>query len=88
MNASIFAKSMSKSNYYLKGLNGLRFFAACAVIITHLELLKGQLGIPCIWSNPLIQELGPLGVNFFFVLSGFLITYLLFVEKEKNNFIR
>ena len=33
------------------------------------------------------SQAGSLGVNFFFVLSGFLITYLLLAEqKEKNNF--
>lgn len=34
--------------------------------------------------NRFIME-GHLGVNLFFVLSGFLITYLLFVEKNKNG---
>jgi len=35
-----------KSQYsvYLPGLNAMRFFAAFLVIVTHIELLKGQLG--------------------------------------------
>lgn len=66
----------------------MRFFAALAVVITHVELLKGQYGKPNLWqSNKLIFELGALGVVFFFVLSGFLITYLLLEEKTTTNTI-
>lgn len=70
---------------YFKGLNGLRFFAALAVIITHIELLKGFEGLVSYWKNPLFFNLGSLGVYFFFVLSGFLITYLLLTEKKRYN---
>lgn len=63
-------------------INALRFVAAFAVIITHIELIKGAFGYKDIWKNPIIFNLGGLGVYFFFVLSGFLITYLLLVEKE------
>ena len=69
---------MKQNNLYLPGLNGLRFFAAFAVIITHLELIKMYKGLPHLWSNPNIAELGALGVIFFFVLSGFLITFLMY----------
>jgi len=34
------------------------------------------------WAQPIFAEAGPLGVVFFFVLSGFLITYLLLAEKQ------
>ncbi|HWY10875.1 MAG TPA: acyltransferase [Bacteroidia bacterium] len=68
---------------YFSGLNGLRFFAAIAVVITHIELIKYQSGFSEIWkNNKLVFELGSLGVIFFFVLSGFLITYLLLKEKS------
>ena len=39
------------------------------------------------WKNPVIFNLGGLGVFFFFVLSGFLITYLLLAEKEYTKTI-
>jgi peptidoglycan/LPS O-acetylase OafA/YrhL len=48
-----------------------------------VELLKGSFGLKHYWNEPMIFNLGGLGVYFFFVLSGFLITYLLLKEKEK-----
>lgn len=74
---------MEKKKVYLPGLHGLRFIAAALVIITHVELFKARWGLPNFYSYKLISDFGTIGVNFFFVLSGFLITYLLFKEKEK-----
>ena len=78
----------SQDSVYLPGLNALRFFAAFLVIVTHIELLKGQLGFST--SLKFLEQfnLGGLGVYFFFVLSGFLITYLLIHEKEKTGTIK
>jgi peptidoglycan/LPS O-acetylase OafA/YrhL len=92
---------------YFPGLNALRFFAAFAVVITHVELMRKMLGFSSGWRelphsaanaaaviasddryswwHPIFAEAGPLGVIFFFVLSGFLITYLLFVEREQSG---
>ena len=80
---------VEKQNHiYFKGLNALRFFAALAVIITHVELIKGQMSCQSLYfKSKLIMELGELGVVFFFVLSGFLITYLLLSEKEQSGSI-
>lgn len=78
----------NNEHIYFSGLNGLRFFAALAVVITHIELLKNQFLCDNLWrSNKLIFEAGPLGVVFFFVLSGFLITYLLLMEKSVTGTI-
>ncbi|MBP7808072.1 MAG: acyltransferase [Bacteroidia bacterium] len=77
-----------EEHIYFRGLNGLRFFAAIAVVITHIELIKSQSGFSTIWNdNMLVFELGSLGVIFFFVLSGFLITYLLMQEKAVKQTI-
>lgn len=71
------------NNIFFPGLNGLRFFSALAVVITHIELTKDKFGFENYWDNILIHNLGIIGVSFFFVLSGFLITYLMLVEKSK-----
>lgn len=66
---------------YFKNLNGFRFLAAALVIITHIELFKRRIGLENVWANPFVFESGSAGVDFFFVLSGFLISYLLLTEK-------
>jgi len=85
-NSEKFQMTQEKSVFF-PGINGLRFFAALAVIITHTELMKGVFGYEYYWNNPFIFNLGGLGVYFFFVLSGFLITFLLLREKEKQQTI-
>ena len=71
---------------YFPSLNGLRFIAASLVIIYHIEQLKSMWGLPNWWrANPFISEIGGLGVTLFFVLSGFLITYLLLIESRQNS---
>ncbi len=81
-------KMKTEEKIFFSGINGLRFFAALAVIITHIELLKGSFEFKSYWKNPIIFNLGGLGVYFFFVLSGFLITFLLLSEKQKFNTIK
>ncbi len=66
------------------GLNGLRFIAALLVIIDHTELFKSYLGMPTLWANSYSAYLGAFGVSIFFVLSGFLITYLLLEEQKEG----
>jgi peptidoglycan/LPS O-acetylase OafA/YrhL len=72
---------------YFKNLNALRFFAATAVILHHVEQYKFWAKIPSIWGNTTIDALGQKAVSFFFVLSGFLITYLLMEENRKTSVI-
>lgn len=72
-----------KERIYLPNLNGIRFFAAFMVIISHLELNKSYFNLAN--NFQIVKHLGVLGVTLFFVLSGFLITYLLIKEKEKET---
>jgi peptidoglycan/LPS O-acetylase OafA/YrhL len=71
---------MIKEKLYFNNLNGLRFFAALMVIICHIELKKKYFLLPNL--REILRHLGELGVDLFFVLSGFLITILLLKEKE------
>jgi len=75
-------KQAEQTKVYFPSLNGLRFLAAMLVVFSHVELLKEYHGYRNLASHPAIYELGRLGVTFFFVLSGFLITYLLLTEKK------
>jgi len=72
-------------NIYFPGLNGLRFIAASLVIFHHVEQYKFWAGFSNAWGNPVIDSLGHMSVSFFFVLSGFLITYLLLAENQKKG---
>ncbi len=71
----------SPKKRYFPNLNGIRCIAAFLVVFHHIEQAKYALGIPNIYDTAIIQHAGRLGVGLFFVLSGFLITYLLLQEK-------
>jgi peptidoglycan/LPS O-acetylase OafA/YrhL len=72
---------------YLTGLNVLRIYAAVSVVFYHVmkqwpELRRQD------WPAPWLEHLwldGHSAVNLFFVLSGFLITYLLLLEKREQG---
>lgn len=68
---------------FYKNLNSIRFIAASLVIVHHIEQLKFLNGLDNFSGKSIIFLFGKLGVNIFFVLSGFLITSLLLIEKEK-----
>jgi peptidoglycan/LPS O-acetylase OafA/YrhL len=73
---------------YFENLDGLRAIAAIAVIMTHLSYFiqaKTSLGTLVKGVISIGGMGGKLGVIFFFILSGFLITYLLFEEREKKG---
>ncbi len=80
----------NKGSIYFPGLNSLRFLAASAVVFHHVEQYKSWKGQPNIWgtNGPLgifIDAIGHEAVSLFFVLSGFLITYLLLAEVAKTG---
>lgn len=81
-------QSMSASaKTFFPNLDALRFFAFFAVFVNHAATSLGYK------SKSIFVELfkykylsnGDLGVSFFFVLSGFLITYLLLHEKQDQG---
>jgi len=57
----------------LEGLTALRFFAAFHVILFHLYV-EGVLAVGPWWYRN-FASIGYVGVNFFFVLSGFILVY-------------
>jgi peptidoglycan/LPS O-acetylase OafA/YrhL len=69
---------------YFPGLNALRFFAASLVVIHHAETIRLKFNLPNLKHFSFFQN-GMLAVSFFFVLSGFLITFLLISEIERTK---
>jgi peptidoglycan/LPS O-acetylase OafA/YrhL len=69
----------SQSITHFKGFHALRFFAALMVVFHHAESLRKDHGLDHLKAFSFFNN-GDSAVTFFFVLSGFLITYLL--EKE------
>jgi peptidoglycan/LPS O-acetylase OafA/YrhL len=76
---------MSTKKIYFPGLNGIRFIAVFLVILDHLELFKSYFKLRTLWPGSFSSHLGQLGVTVFFVLSGYLITYLLLEEKKESG---
>jgi peptidoglycan/LPS O-acetylase OafA/YrhL len=64
---------------HFQSIDALRFFAFLKVYLLHIPL---DTKFP---NFSLIKSGGGIGVSFFFVLSGFLITYLFFLEKASAN---
>lgn len=71
---------------FFEGLNALRFFAAFFVVMHHAETIKKKNGLFDFEWLGLFRN-GGNAVIFFFVLSGFLITYLLLQENSKTGII-
>jgi peptidoglycan/LPS O-acetylase OafA/YrhL len=74
----------NQERVYFKGIDGLRAIGSLTVVFGHIELTKSDFSIPNLLHIPYYKYTsGHLGVVLFFVLSGFLITYLLMEEKQK-----
>ena len=79
---------MSNPKVYFKNLDSIRFIAASMVFVAHAISPSYQY-LPIkntVWER-LLNTIsnGGTGVSIFFVLSGFLITYLLINEHELNG---
>ena len=75
---------MSQIPLHFKGLNALRFFAALFIIIYHTT---GGFHDTMSPTYKLFFQNLVIGVDFFFLISGFLIIYLLLVEKQNTGSI-
>lgn len=73
---------------HFEGLDALRFFAAMAVVFHHIVQFQTIYRQDTWWGLNLLSQGGLQGVLLFFVLSGFLITYLLLVEIHSKATIR
>jgi peptidoglycan/LPS O-acetylase OafA/YrhL len=69
---------------HLHGLDGLRGVACIAVFVDHVEQYAEWLSMPHGYG-PSLQALGRQGVELFFVLSGYLITYRMLREREATG---
>src|SRR5882762_4875863 len=56
----------------LSGLTGIRFYAALPVYLAHVTMIPGMEGLS---GGSLFFDVGVGSVTFFFVLSGFILTY-------------
>jgi peptidoglycan/LPS O-acetylase OafA/YrhL len=74
---------------YLPGINGLRGIAAMLVVIHHVTkgLSRYKIAIPKWIDIAFTRNAGSDAVTIFFVISGFLITYLLLAETKLNGAI-
>jgi peptidoglycan/LPS O-acetylase OafA/YrhL len=76
---------------YLKGVNGLRSIFLIPVVLVHLIMHFDEYGLdPNILGNTIEERklgMAVYGLGVFFGISGFLITYLLRIERGMRNTI-
>src|SRR6218665_2013482 len=78
---------MQQTKVFFPNLDGFRFLAFFAVFVNHALACLGYRnsnGVFVFLHDRFLTS-GGLGVSLFFVLSGFLITFLLLKEKELNG---
>ena len=75
----------TEASLYIPGLNGIRAIAALIVLFCHIDQFSYKFGSSNIgfWTFGMAAH----GVTIFFTLSGFLITYLLLLERQKGIII-
>src|SRR6478672_8841464 len=83
------AGELPQKRVFFENLDGLRFFCVLSVFLFHSFYSENKQITDHTLYHFVKSDLfgnGNLGVNFFFVLSGFLITFLLIEEKKlKGN---
>ena len=63
----------------------LRFIAALAIVVHHIEQYRDEMLLPSHWNNPIVHNLGHIAVTFFFVLSGFLVANSLIRQRDNGS---
>ncbi|GAA4273440.1 acyltransferase [Aquimarina gracilis] len=77
---------MSRGVTKIKVLDGLRGYAALMIVLAHIPQISDT-SIGYLFKQAILaSKMGYLGVDIFFVLSGFLITRILIMEKKENIF--
>lgn len=71
---------------HLPLLDGVRGAAILLVMVFHMSLLSGERGVDGIVRS--ISSAGWCGVDLFFVLSGFLITGILYDTREDSSYFK
>ena len=74
---------MSERLSALSALTSLRFFAALMVYFRHLFFFKGHVVLGSLYVTYLAE--GYIGVTFFFLLSGFILTYNYYERFQEVN---
>jgi peptidoglycan/LPS O-acetylase OafA/YrhL len=78
------------AHIHFPGLDALRFYAAMSVVVIHTATNFGDLRLRSS-KIPLLDALAldaQSAVSLFFVLSGFLITYLLLTEHSRTGTVQ
>jgi len=79
-------ETLNKKSIYFPSLNGIRFIAAVLVFLHHfvaIDYVRKNIGFSM--EGSFLSPMGGTGVTLFFVLSGYLITYLLLTEYKIEN---
>jgi peptidoglycan/LPS O-acetylase OafA/YrhL len=66
----------------IPSLDGLRALAILLVLFAHAHQTRGSPDVPALYA---LGRRGAMGVDVFFVISGFLITTLMFREKDRTG---
>lgn len=76
---------MGTLSKFFPNLNSFRGIAALMVVFSHIEYQKPGLNFTPLYSIYIQSAIGAIGVTCFFVLSGFLITWLLLSEGNRKG---
>lgn len=75
----------TKQPIYFTHLDVLRFFLSLFVVVYHVPVISANIGLPFYKDLALLTK-GKEAVYWFFVLSGFLLSYLARIEIAKGSF--